>query len=145
LATIFGSKIFYFAYIDYLTCCKVLQSVNARCNFNVIRFVPATSEYTDECSILLTSLSVAELEHKPFYSLFRLHGYWSLRLSFIRPTFILPAGAYSHTSFRMRVSVNVVFQEYCNPGLIRGMCTAENLVLADTSPKLCIMSHQVNK
>ena len=136
---------FYFAYIYYLTNCKGLQSINARCNFNIIRFVWATSEYTDGCRILMTSLSVAELEPKPIYALYRLHGYWSLHLSFIRPTFILPAGAYSHTGFRMRVSVNVVFQEYCNPGLKRGMCTAENLVLADTSPKLCIMTHQVNK
>jgi len=33
----------------------------------------------------MTSLSVAELEHKPFYALFRLHGHLSLHLSFIRP------------------------------------------------------------
>lgn len=88
---------------------------------------------------------MAELEHKPIYALFRLHGYWSIHLSFIRPTFVLPAGAHSQTGFRMSVSLNVVFQEYCNPGLIHGLCTAENLVLADTSPKLCIVTHQVNK
>jgi len=93
----------------------------------------------------MTSLSVAEIEHKPIYALFRLHGYWCLHLSFSRPTFVLPAGAYSHTAFRMRVSVTLVFQEKCSLGLIHGVYPAENLVFADSSPKLCIVTHQVNK